>query len=605
MLSQDGRFGFIGPGYQTRGKVGDTERWMNMYIERIESQLGAASPTEFQAFNTPGKALLVTTDDSPSAGIAATQNPDLGNSSGPIFFAVGGQTLYAIAVDTSTDVPTGTATAIGAIDKVENPFAPGQLLPCMLVVISPALVAVLCPSGNLFVAAFGGAILTSSLNSGGAGYAVGDTGAISGGLISAVYIVVTVSGGAVTSYMLVGGTGYVTNTDVQTQPGGSQPGSGTGFTIDITAVDADAWLCTMINGSPLAPALGTDTFIQSITFLDGYLIAGLSENSPGEFRRIFYVSGLNDVNTWSPLDFGVKEASPDGIKAVYAAFEILNVMGVSTAELWQNTGNALFPFQRLPGGGVVPVGLASPWLIATGPKSIVWLAADGRGQYVAYQMAGSSPQRLSNHAIENHWANFNTTGANVYTYAENGHTFAVFNFPEPDETWVCDLDLGPMGWHERGSWDGESFHADLARYHAFASSDFSGTALHAVGDYGSGNIYLQSMDYLNQDCEDIRRIRVTPHVFNQKQWQVFPRFRLQCLTGVDTGTFNLRISKDGGQTFGAYLPVDIGTAGQYEKLIDWYIRVRCRDLVLEWSCDNPISLVLVEGYLQGAYQGSG
>lgn len=603
-------FGFISPGYQTRGKVGEISRWMNMYLERIESNMGAARPTQFQAFNTPGKLLLITLDDGPIAAVAASQNADVGTLSGPLFFAVGGNTLYAIKVDTVTDpLPTATAEVIGSVGSVVIPGTT-QLKPCMILVLSPVQLMCLSPTGTLFIAAFGAAITSSSLNSGGVGYAVGDTGGIVGGLITALYIVVTVGGaGDVTSYTLIGGTGYIVDTNIQTQTGGSQPGSGTGFSIDISAVDSDAWLINQIQGSPLAPAIDNDTFIQSITFLDGYVIAGSGPNAPGDFRRTFFVSGLNDPNSWGGLDFGVKEAAPDGLIAVYAAFEILNVLGAQTTELWQNTGNALFPFQRLPGGGVIQVGLASPWMICTGPNFIAWLGVDARGQYTAWVMAGSTPQRISNHAIENHWAAFNITGANCYTYQENGHTFIVFNFPIPDETWVCDKDLGPLGWHERGNWDGTNFHADLARYHAFAVSEVSGEALHVVGDYSSGNLYLQSMDYLSNDCEDIKRIRVCPHLVDEKHWTVYPRFRLHCLTGdVPAGpapVFNLRLSKDGGQTFGAYLPVSIGTAGQFEAIVDWYIRVRARDLVIEWSTTEQIGIVLVEGYLQGAYQGTG
>lgn len=608
-------FGFIGPGYQSRGKVGECERWVNMFIEPIESNMGAARPTRFQAFPTPGKILLCQLDDGPVTAVAASQAADNGAGS-TLFFVVSGATVYAVALDTSMSPPVGTATTVGTVEKVANPFMPGQLLPCSIVVYSDVFFLVLCPTGNAFLCAFGTPILTSSLNSGGAGYAVGDTGAIAGGLISTLYIVVTVGGsGDVTSYMLIGGTGYSVGLNQQTITGGSQPGSGTGFSIDIATVDTIAWMVSELNGSALAPALGNpdDLFLQSATYLDGYTIIGLAPNSgtqeQPDLSRTFFVSNLNNPNIWNALDFGVKEASPDGLQAAFAAFEILNLFGVTTTELWQNTGNVLFPFQRLPGGGVIQVGLAGPNLIATSPQAVVWLSIDSRGQYIAYMMGGATPQRISNHAVENHWANFNITGANLYIYTENGHTFAVFNFPVSDETWVCDLELGPLGWHERGTWDGTNLHADLARYHAFTQSDFSGLALHLVGDYTTGNLYLQSLEYLNENCNGIMRIRVCPHLVDEKHWTVYPRFRLHCLTGdVPAGPapiFNLRLSKDGGQTYGNYLPMSAGVAGAFEAIVDWYIRVRARDLVIEWSTMEAVDIVLVEGYLQGQYAGTG
>lgn len=604
-------FGFIGPGYQARGIVGESERWINMYLDPIESGMGAARPTKYQALPTPGKALLLTLDDSPvSCVVSSTVNftACLADPTQPLFFAIGGQTLYSIQnIAIVGGLLTAAAVTIGTVEKGDIGGTGGQLQPAVIIVISPVQLFVLPPIGNAFLIGFGSAITGSSLNSGGVGYAVNDTGAVLGGIIEAVYTVTSVGGtGDVTGYTLAGGTGYRAGgagINTQTQTGGVQPGSGTGFSIDITSVDVAAWLVTKLNGSPLAPAIQTDTFVASCTFLDGYIIAGLAADAQADFRRTFYVSGLNDFNTWSPLDFGVKEASPDPLIGVYAAFEILQVLGTQTTELWQNTGNALFPLQRLPGGGVIDTGLVNPWLICKMDQTTVWLGTDMRGSFVAWELSGSTPVRISNYALENHWSGFDLTGASIFSYTENGHTFAVFNFPIPDETWVYDSRLGPsIGWHERATWDGSQFHADLGRYHGFSAG------WHVVGDYSNGNLYLQSMAFLNENCNSIRRIRTCPHLVDEKKWHFFTRFRLHCLTGVvpagPAPIFDLRISKDGGQTYGNYLDMPIGTIGQYEHLVDWYIRVRCRDLVLEWSTSEQIDIVLVEGYIE-SFSGTG
>lgn len=87
-----------------------------------------------------------------------------------------------------------------------------------------------------------GPIVTSALNVGGTGYAPGDTGSFDVTLwgAAATYVVDTVDGitGAVLTYHLdtVGG-GYNTTANPQTTTaGGSQPGIGTGLTIDVTAI---------------------------------------------------------------------------------------------------------------------------------------------------------------------------------------------------------------------------------------------------------------------------------------------------------------------------------------------------------------------------------
>lgn len=83
-----------------------------------------------------------------------------------------------------------------------------------------------------------GQISASSLQNGGTGYAVNDTGTvINGSGVPATYIITAVSAGVVTTYTLTTpGTGYLPQNGYQTQRGGGQPGGGSGFTINVTAV---------------------------------------------------------------------------------------------------------------------------------------------------------------------------------------------------------------------------------------------------------------------------------------------------------------------------------------------------------------------------------
>ena len=87
----------------------------------------------------------------------------------------------------------------------------------------------------------GGAIASSSLGNGGIGYAVNDTGVVANAMGTlATYTVNTVSGtGAVLTYTISGaGTGYLAGYGYATATGGGQPGSGSGFTVNILTVTA-------------------------------------------------------------------------------------------------------------------------------------------------------------------------------------------------------------------------------------------------------------------------------------------------------------------------------------------------------------------------------
>lgn len=82
-----------------------------------------------------------------------------------------------------------------------------------------------------------GSIAAAGVTAGGTGYAIGDTGTITTGSGNATYRVATVSGGAVASFTVTsGGSGYTVGTGQATARGGSQPGSGSGFTVNVTSI---------------------------------------------------------------------------------------------------------------------------------------------------------------------------------------------------------------------------------------------------------------------------------------------------------------------------------------------------------------------------------
>jgi hypothetical protein len=84
-----------------------------------------------------------------------------------------------------------------------------------------------------------GAIATSSLAAGGAGYVANDTGTFTDGNGDATYRVLTVgAGGAVLTYSITNpGTGYPIEINSPTATGGAQPGVGVGFEINILTLN--------------------------------------------------------------------------------------------------------------------------------------------------------------------------------------------------------------------------------------------------------------------------------------------------------------------------------------------------------------------------------
>ena len=147
-----------------RGLVADCQRWVNMYIEKVESGDDSSPGTPRSADLTPGKQLLCVCDDQPVAAVTQSNSSFYGSTVN-LFFVVSGSTLYAITAtfNSGTGLWEGTATAVGAVDKQIIAGTGGQLFPAQIIVINPNLLFVVA-NGNAYVAAFGSPITSSVLN---------------------------------------------------------------------------------------------------------------------------------------------------------------------------------------------------------------------------------------------------------------------------------------------------------------------------------------------------------------------------------------------------------------------------------------------------------
>lgn len=330
----------------------------------------------------------------------------------------------------------------------------------------------------------------------------------------------------------------------------------------------------------------TDIVSTHAAWIDGYTI----------FNNIntddFYVSLLNTLSP-SFTGFASSEGSSDNILAHIAFQRSLYIFNERTTEVFVNTGNADFPFERVQ-GGFIEIGIAAKYSLKRLNNTIFFLGRTQFGDGIVYALAGNQPRRISTHAIERAIASYaDISSATAYCYQKNGHGYYVINFAEA--TWTFDLATGL--WHERAYTNSGTLERHRADVVAYSSTH----KVHFAGDYANGKIYTLDDEYYSDDGDAITRMRVLPYVSGQKLERFFcSRFQLDMEVGVGLDgdvqgsepTVMLDYSDDGGRTWSseswALADGNAGGIGEYETRVQWRRLGRFRSRIFRVKMTDPV-----------------
>jgi hypothetical protein len=113
------------------------------------------------------------------------------------------------------------------------------------------------------------------------------------------------------------------------------------YSFDYLAIAANGGLY-LYDGSTLAqnadPDLGT---VLDVIWVDGYFLT-----TDGEF---LVITELNNPFAVDPFKYGSSEVDPDPVKAIVKLRNEVYALNRHTVEVFQNTGQTGFPFERVPG----------------------------------------------------------------------------------------------------------------------------------------------------------------------------------------------------------------------------------------------------------------
>lgn len=316
------------------------------------------------------------------------------------------------------------------------------------------------------------------------------------------------------------------------------------------------------------------------------------EDGTGQFKG----SDAYGPTAWDALDFATAESNPDNIIRMVNYRGIVVPFGAYTTEFWQNIGGSGFPYARIMGADMEH-GLAARWSVAKFNGTYAFLAQNREGQVIVAMLDGYRPVRISNFELE-HLINgySNVADATGYGYMLGGHPMYQLNFPSELKSWL--YDASTQYWSELT-------YAGTERHRAEFGVDFLNQTI--VADYENGRLYKLDPEALDDNGENISMVLRGRYIRKDKRNVRISRLELGMETGVglvsgqgSAPVAGLRISKDGGQTYGAQTFAEIGAIGDYSARCVWKrlgVSTRGKGFVFEITITDPIRRVITDGML--------
>jgi hypothetical protein len=327
---------------------------------------------------------------------------------------------------------------------------------------------------------------------------------------------------------------------------------------------------------------------ETVAYQDSYFIFNVPNT------QTFYITGQN-TTTVDPLDFSSAEGAPDILLNVISDHRNLWLFGSRSIEVWFDSGAELFPFARIE-GAFIPHGLAAQYSPVKAENTLCWLGRDDQGKDVFWRASGYTPQRISTHAVEQAIQRYGkTSDCTGFSYQQDGHSFAVWNFPTGNATWV--YDFATNLWHERAYTGDFALERGRPELYAFAFDQ------HVVSDYASGKVYAMTPTALDDDGRVITKIRSAPYLSDELKNLFVSQVTIDIQTGTAAAdqpepTCMLQWSDDGGQTWSNEHWRGLGLTGQARKRVIWRRLGHTRQRIFRWTMTDRIPVALVDAFIE-------
>jgi len=351
---------------------------------------------------------------------------------------------------------------------------------------------------------------------------------------------------------------------------------------------AKIWIWDTVASSFTEP---TSTFVppnpSDVTSLDGYLIVireGTSE---------WFLSELNNGLNWEDADNVARKALFLSIKGdVLRGIQNVNghifLFGDFSIRIWFDAGRSgNIPFREIP-NILYEHGLASKASLAQEFGLLVYLSKNKNGlDGVKVSVQGATPQNISTQSInillEDEFGD--GSDAQGFLYRERGDVFYQLSSSTADKTLL--YNFSSKEWSILEENDGRHIGAT----HAFFNNK------HYIGGYNVPRIYDYAHEYTSNGLNSIKIQLIGPEIefpgyekfkVSQFQLQIVPGLGKTVEPNIYPQVF-LALSRDGGITFGNFVKLNSGEAGNYQRRLRWRQLGDMRSFVpkLEYFNDIP------------------
>ncbi len=324
-----------------------------------------------------------------------------------------------------------------------------------------------------------------------------------------------------------------------------------------------------------------------VKYIDGYFVFNKSGTNQ------FYASDYAGF-TVDPLSFASAEGDPDNIEAIDVINRSLILLNTSTTEVWYNTGNADFPFERVS-GGFFEIGIYAKYSFAKDTENGYFLARTKTGDGEVVMLSGLNYRRISTHALEQKIKSYaNPQNATGYVYKSCGHTFYVLTFDEA--TWAYDVSTGL--WAERAAFE----NGELTRERIDCYCYIESYRLQVVGDRSNSKVYAFNDEVYTHNGAVIPIERTSPTMSAGGKMMTHNALMIEMEVGVGlNGTVQgsdpklmLSWSNDGGRTWSDEITKSIGKIGEHRTRVIFERLGSCRQRIYKLRFTDPVPFTLLD-----------